>query len=199
MAKAGRTRKAEGRRHGHHKPAIELVPAPAGNPKSVEPVRKVPTAPRGILPATRKQWRAYWKSDVSVIVRESDKLGVVTRYFRLADLHARILAALFPEDEHGDASFELFVSGSAGQVRSNPAIDRLIAIEKQLLSMEGELGLTPLARARLGISIGEANEKADAMNRRIRDQARRRAEESAARSRVDEDGDDENDVEFLPA
>jgi hypothetical protein len=195
VAKAGRTPKPEGRRHGHHKPAVSIVPALADGPKPGEPVRKVPTAPRGILPATRKLWRAYWKSDVSVIARESDRLGICTRYFKLLDLHTRLHTALFPEDDAGDAALELYVSGSTGQVKTNPVIDKLVLIEKQLLAMEGELGLTPLARARLGISVGEANEKAEQLNRRIKDQARRRAEEGA-RSRADQ-GDDE--IEFLPA
>ena len=46
--------------------------------------------------------------------------------------------------------------GSQGQPKVNPLIDLTIKLESSILKLEQELGLTPLARQRLGIAFGEA-------------------------------------------
>ena len=46
--------------------------------------------------------------------------------------------------------------GSTGQPTINPLITLTLKIEEKVLKLEQELGLTPLARQRLGIAFGEA-------------------------------------------
>ena len=46
--------------------------------------------------------------------------------------------------------------GSTGQPTINPLINLTLKLEEKILKLEQELGLTPLARQRLGIAFGEA-------------------------------------------
>ena len=46
--------------------------------------------------------------------------------------------------------------GSTGQPKVNPLIELVLKLEDKMLKLENELGLTPLARQRLGIAFGEA-------------------------------------------
>jgi P27 family predicted phage terminase small subunit len=46
--------------------------------------------------------------------------------------------------------------GSKGQPTINPLIMLTLKLEEKVLKLEQELGLTPLARQRLGIAFGEA-------------------------------------------
>ena len=46
--------------------------------------------------------------------------------------------------------------GSTGQPTINPLIMLTLKLEEKVLKLEQELGLTPLARQRLGIAFGEA-------------------------------------------
>ena len=50
----------------------------------------------------------------------------------------------------------LVVRGSTGQIRTNPLAEHALKLETQILRLENELGLTPMARQRLGIAVGEA-------------------------------------------
>ena len=50
----------------------------------------------------------------------------------------------------------LLAEGSKGQAVINPLIQLTLKLEEKILRLEQELGLTPLARQRLGIAFGEA-------------------------------------------
>ena len=50
----------------------------------------------------------------------------------------------------------LLSKGSTGQPKVNPLIELVLKLEDKMLKLENELGLTPLARQRLGIAFGEA-------------------------------------------
>jgi P27 family predicted phage terminase small subunit len=49
----------------------------------------------------------------------------------------------------------LLSSGSRGQPTINPLISLTLKLEEKILKLEQELGLTPLSRQRLGISVSE--------------------------------------------
>jgi phage terminase small subunit len=53
-------------------------------------------------------------------------------------------------------SAALLGTGSKGQAIINPLILLTLKLEEKILKLEQELGLTPLARQRLGIAYGEA-------------------------------------------
>jgi P27 family predicted phage terminase small subunit len=47
----------------------------------------------------------------------------------------------------------LVVKGSTGQIRANPLADLALKLEGSIGRLEGELGLTPAARQRMGIRL----------------------------------------------
>jgi len=55
------------------------------------------------------------------------------------------------------------VAGSQGQPRLNPALDGIMKLEGAILRLENELGLTPSARLRLGITFADASNSLDAL------------------------------------
>jgi P27 family predicted phage terminase small subunit len=107
----------------------------------------VPRPPAGLLPVTVKTWRSLWRSRVAQSWDRSSDLPVVTRYALLLDRWQR-----YDDIVRGAP----MVRGSKDQLRANPLASRMDAIESQLRSLEDQLGLTPAARLRLGISLVEA-------------------------------------------
>jgi P27 family predicted phage terminase small subunit len=129
------------RGHRPQRGLVRLDRAPAVAP---------PRCPKDILPETRRFWRELWGSRVAnAWDRESD-LPAVTRYIRLLDRWLRY---------DGLVSQTPLVRGSKDQVRPNPLAPRMDAIEGQVSALEEQLGLTPAARLRLGISLVEALER----------------------------------------
>jgi P27 family predicted phage terminase small subunit len=138
----------------------------------------VPKPPSGMLAATRRAWDRYWRSDVATVATDADR-DLVERLFLLRDEHARVLRTL-------RSTGERMVSGSRQQPRLSPLFDLLFKLEGAIHTLETELGLSPLARARLGIAVGTAKLTAAELNRITRD----------AQPRADDDDDEEfEDVE----
>lgn len=107
----------------------------------------LPTPPRGLLPVTRRRWVAFWESGLGRVVQEVG-LPAVSRLFRYYDEWER----LEKEYRAGPRTVE----GSQGQQVINPLADRLAKLEDLISRLEDKCGVTPLARARLGIAIGES-------------------------------------------
>jgi P27 family predicted phage terminase small subunit len=105
-------------------------------------------------------------------------MEVVSRLFEHYRQYDRAVAAL------GTA---MFVTVSPNQVKANPALDAVLKLDTAILRLENELGKTPMARARLGIAVGEAVMTAAELNRI--------AKESDAR---DDDEDTKLLEEFQP-
>lgn len=120
---------------------------------------KVPEPPEGLLPTSQEAWAVYWASPVSSVAAEVD-LPAISRLFRLRDQWERAMDMV----RQGVA-----VRGSTGQIRVNPLAGYAAQVETSIIRLENELGLTPLSRARLGISIGEAHKTLEEMNRRFND------------------------------
>lgn len=114
-------------------------------PKSV-----VPPAPADMLPATVEAWRVYWSSELASLALAVDQQAI-RRLFTMYDQHARSMDIV---------SQALLVKGSTGQLRTNPLADHALKLEGAIVRLENELGLTPMARNRLGIKLTE--EKASA-------------------------------------
>lgn len=79
----------------------------------------------------------------------------VERWIRAIDEYERVLPVL---------TKTRLVKGSMGQVVLNPLAAYLDSIKAELARAETELGLTPLARLRLGITYGVARLTAEALN-----------------------------------
>lgn len=58
------------------------------------------------------------------------------------------------------------VTGSTGQLVSNPLVNQITLLTREIVHYEEHFGMTPLARMRLGIAIGEADEARVQIERR---------------------------------
>jgi P27 family predicted phage terminase small subunit len=65
------------------------------------------------------------------------------------------------------------VKGSVGQPTPNPLVGYLSVLLAELRAAETELGMTPLARQRLGIAYGQARLTAQDLNRMLRERPER--------------------------
>jgi hypothetical protein len=65
------------------------------------------------------------------------------------------------------AAEEPQVVGSTGQVRPNPFFDTALKIEAALVRLENELGVTPKARAALGLTAASAQLTVAQINDRL--------------------------------
>lgn len=114
----------------------------------------IPPAPSGLLKITRDRWDAYWKSSVAQVAEECD-LPAIHRLFRNYDQHERAMKVVRKA---------LAVKGSRGQIRVNPVAGYALQLEQQILRLENELGLTPMARQRLGLTAAQTQLTVAQMN-----------------------------------
>lgn len=120
--------------------------------------RVVMKAPPGLLPASRKLWRAYWASPVSRASEVNADAGLLQRWIEAVN-EWQIVYEEFKR--------ERIVAGSHGQPVLNPLASYMKTLEQTITYAEQQLGLTPVARIRLGIAIGEAKLTAHELNRRL--------------------------------
>jgi hypothetical protein len=132
-------RKPPGTHQGHrsHVP-VAVLPAPA----SPEP----PEPPAGLLISTRQAWAGFWASPLAGLVVDSD-LPALRRLFELYDERAR--------SWRGYRRRRL-VEGSQGQPVLSPLFRAAMALEAEIRPLEDRFGVTPAARLKLGIRLGEA-------------------------------------------
>jgi P27 family predicted phage terminase small subunit len=117
----------------------------------------VPLPPDGLSEAQVDAWSEFWHSELSQLVKATD-LSSVRRLFNYYQQHED-LTAIFQKGR--------MVAGSQGQPRLNPALDGLMKLEAAILRLENELGLTPSARLRLGITFADAQASLDGLNSRL--------------------------------
>lgn len=128
---------------------------PLGDDTSVEVtggLGYVPEPPPGLHEDVVDDWETYWTSGTANVVDEVD-IPMVRRLFLYRDEHYR-LGLLWGEM----GTDERVVEGSRHKdsLRLHPFGDRMKDLEALIAKLEDKLGLSPLARARLGIEIGQA-------------------------------------------
>ncbi len=117
---------------------LQLVPADASKP--------VPRAPKGLSPALRSHWRAYWGDAIAGRLTPADEYDV-RQYF----------ACLAERDElEAKANKEPIVTGDRGQQTLNPLYRRVNALNEAIRWYSEHLGILPLSRARLGWETARA-------------------------------------------
>ncbi len=94
-----------------------------------------PRPPAGLLPEVRAAWDAYWGDSALCKVVGPADVDLVLRWIRYRNLLARSLRSL----EQGD---------------DGASVIDCQRLEKLVLSLEGALGVGPVARARLGVPSG---------------------------------------------
>ena len=113
----------------------------------------VPNPPEGLSASNLESWDEFWHSELSQLVKRTD-LASVRRLWDYYQQH---------EDLTGIFAKGRMVAGSQGQPRLNPALDGIMKLEGAILRLENELGLTPSARLRLGITFADASNSLDAL------------------------------------
>jgi P27 family predicted phage terminase small subunit len=117
---------------------MAVLPAPA----SAGP----PEPPAGLLVATRDAWATFWGSPLAGLVVDSD-LPALERLFQLYDERARAWRGY---------KRRRLVEGSQGQPVASPLFRVAMALESEIRPLEDRFGVTPAARLKLGIRLGEA-------------------------------------------
>ena len=145
--------KAPDRRQRRNKP-----PALALEPRVLSLVRKTPPVPDGFLKRTADLWGWYWESQVGSVASETTDVAQVELLFQMLDEHSRCFRTF---RKHR------LVEGSQGQSVINPLGRYCDRLRMQILAFAREIGLTPHAKMRLGISAVQAKKSLDQMNREL--------------------------------
>lgn len=129
-------------------------------------VPALPTELRRPLPATVEKWEAYWHSPVAQIALESgglDLAGLQRWIINVEEWHRAMRAF----------RSRRIVTGSTGQPRLNPLASYLSEREAAIRDAEQHYGMTPLARLKLGVAVGQARLTAQELNRALEDNGHR--------------------------
>jgi P27 family predicted phage terminase small subunit len=126
----------------------------------------VPDPPTGILKASKQTWTTFWESDLgqSPAIRRDTDLGVVERLWQLYDERDRAY--------RGYKRARL-IKGSQGQMVLNPLGRMFLDLEGKIQSLEDRIGLSPMARLKLGITFGQAHQSLEDLNRRMNEDSDR--------------------------
>lgn len=140
-----------------HKTGGSVVPFMESDPL------EVPDPPRKMLQLTRSVWELVWTSGIASALQPQDQVSL-QRWIRYLDEWNRC------EREMTKPRFDRLVAGSRGQLVLNPLIPYMQQLEGLMTKLEDKLGLSPMARARLGLTAAEGQLLANQLNAAVRDQ-----------------------------
>lgn len=119
------------------------MPASEGLPGHVQP----PEPPPGLSEGIEAAWGAFWRlAPLSKRVSAADLLPLV-RLFQLYEIYTKTIA---------DFMEEPYILGERGKLVAHPGWSIANAAMRQILPLERQFGVTPKARAELGISLDMA-------------------------------------------
>lgn len=127
---------------GHHEGDVGLVVVP------LDQAALSPDPPKQWLARSKEQWADFWVSPLAQLVLPVD-VPAVERLFSAYDRLARAEAIYRKQP---------VVAGSMGQQVLNPMAGEMHALAKEITTLEDRLGVTPLARLKLGVKFGEARQ-----------------------------------------
>ena len=142
MGKRGGIPKQKNKLTGHRDNSLSVIQGG----KAFE----TPKANSRWLAKTKRYWNEYWNSDLASTAQKVD----FPAFYRLFQFYDEVERANRTIQNMGNSG--LLGVGSTGQPTINPLITLTLKLEEKILKLEQELGLTPLARQRLGIAFGEA-------------------------------------------
>jgi hypothetical protein len=123
-----------------------LVTLPGGKGRS-GPLIPRPEAPKGILPRVVALWETFWGSPLADHVIDSDR-AALGRLFGYYDQRERFL-------EQGMKA--AVVAGSTGQSTLSPLLKQVDILDGKILALEDRFGLSPMARLKLQVTLGDAS------------------------------------------
>jgi len=152
LGKRGPLPKEEGARQNRRaRSNLRLIEQHEANPMPT------PAPPSNLSAARIADWDIFFDSPLAGLVKDTD-LSVVRRLWTYYQQHDE-LTAIFQKSR--------LVAGSTGQPRMNPAADGLMKLETAILRLENELGLTPSARLRLGITFADATNSLEKLTEHV--------------------------------
>ena len=125
------------------------------------PTLEPPEPPENLCAFALTLWREIWTTDVSKAIEASDHYAL-RRWIEAVDERERYLEA---------ARDNPTVEGSKGQPVVNPLLKLARAAEDRIEHFEQQFGMTPKARADLGLAAGNAALTAEELNRMARNNA----------------------------
>ncbi len=150
MGVSGPIAKPEEDRQGRHSP-IAVATRDDSDPEVI------PEPPKGVKAEVKELWSRLWQTPVGRAWDPDMDGPLLERYART--LHRWINA------NRDVAALESVVTyGSTGQLVLHPITKYIQDLETQLMRMEDKLGLSPMARARLGLTIAEGELTAAQLN-----------------------------------
>lgn len=96
---------------------------------------------------TLRRWREMWRSQSASQWDRDGDMGELTRYIVEFDAWLELYPAAIQQP---------FSRGSMGQVSANPLFGVLDKMDKRLRDTEEAFAMTPRARLRMGVEIGDA-------------------------------------------
>lgn len=132
-----------------------LVPQPRGE------VQEVPDPPTDLNEQQREEWHSLWATELAQRTYDlrSDR-AALERLFRLRSE----VAAL---ENMVTKSNSWLVKSPTGQLTRNPLTRQIAELRGEILALEDRFGLSPQARLKLGIALGDAHRSLDDLNSRI--------------------------------
>jgi hypothetical protein len=110
--------------------------------------RAVPEFPEYLDPAYRPVWDAYWEDPVSKLVTRADEYDL-GRYFMLLAHRDKL---------QGEALADPITKGSMDQDVPNPRFRIVAQLNREIEKYREQLGVLALARMKLGLATGLAQE-----------------------------------------
>lgn len=92
-------------------------------------------------------WDSFWRSPLSKLVDLDGDMAALKRWILAWDEWVELKA---------DFDKAPISAGSTGQDRLNPLATRIATVEDTIAKYEDRFGMTPMARFRLGIALGQA-------------------------------------------
>jgi len=146
--------KPAARRQRRNKRGLELVDLASQKQPDVPP------PPAGLLQKTREAWTDFWGSEVAKVVDAATDRSTLIRLFTLKDERERCYRAVRKER---------LVTGSRNQPVLNPLYRQLATLDSEIRQLEDRFGLTPQARAKLGLTLGSGRRTIEELNRDLDD------------------------------
>lgn len=136
-------KKADDRRQRHGEtPQLTVVRVET---RTVRPLA-VPEPAKGWAAETVRAWGVFWRDGLAQLATPVDATAA-RRLFGMYDARAKLWRLALREP---------FAAGSTGQKRAHPAWALVFALDDRIARAERAFGITPAARAALGISFAEA-------------------------------------------
>lgn len=120
--------------------------------------RKAPPLPADYDPSVRRAWRDFWRSPVAQAADRAADLPALLMWAHALNEWQRVVPVVQETPT---------VEGSQGQPVLNPLVSYLRHLAETIHHYELHFGMTPRARAQLGLTIGAAKLTAQELNRRL--------------------------------